>query len=156
MNKLFITFALCLTAWLSYSQDTIVIVSEQRLIIPISINGSKEFALVDTGSTLNIINSDELKRLKLNKGFLIGDLNSRYSKESLYSLKNCKSVIGSIVYMQFGTSDISSAVNAIYDETGIEVVGILGTPAIRRLGMIIDLKRGIVTIKNEPNNLVDK
>jgi len=147
MNKLFITFALCLTAWLSYSQDTIVIVSEQRLIIPISINGSKEFALVDTGSTLNIINSDELKRLKLNKGFLIGDLNSRYSKESLYSLKNCKSVIGSIVYMQFGTSDISSAVNAIYDETGIEVVGILGTPAIKQLGMIIDLSRGMVTIK---------
>jgi len=156
MNKLFITFALCLTAWLSYSQDTIVIASEQRLIIPISINGSKEFALVDTGSTLNIINSDELKRLKLSKGFLIGDLNSRYSKEALYSLKNCKTIIGGRFYMQFGTSDISSAVNAIYDETGIEVVGILGTPAIRQLGMIINLPGGIVTIKNEPNNLADK
>lgn len=147
MNKLFITLAFCLTAFLSYSQDTIVIVSEQRLIIPISINGSSEFVLVDTGSTLNIINSDELKRLKLNKGFLIGDLNSKYSKEALYSLKNCNSFIGGKNYMQYGTSDISSAVNAIHEETGIEVVGILGTPAIRQLGMIIDLPRGIVTIK---------
>ena len=148
MNKLFITLAFCLTAWLSYSQDTIAIVAEQRLIIPISINGGKEFVLVDTGSTLNIIDSDELKRLKLDKGFLIGDLNSRYSNEALYSLKNCKAIIGGRLYMQFGTSDISSAVNAIYDETGIEVVGILGTPAIKQLGMIIDLKRGIIILNN--------
>ena len=41
-------------------------------------------------------------------------------------------------------------------ETGIEVVGILGTPAIKQLGMIIDLSGGIVTIKAEANNLADK
>lgn len=156
MNKLFITFLLCLSFYSSYAQDTIKIVSEQRVIIPIKINGSEEFILVDTGSTLNIISSDGLKRLRLNKGFLIGDLNSRYSKEALYSLKNCKAYVGNSIYMQFGTCDISSAIKAIYDETGIKIAGILGTPAIKQLGIIIDLSRGIVTIKLEPNNLADK
>ena len=44
----------------------------------------------------------------------------------------------------------------IKPETGIKIVGILGTPGIKQLGMIIDLSRGIVTIKSEPNNLADK
>lgn len=156
MNKLFITFLLCLSFYPSYPQDTVKIVSEQRVIIPIEINNSKEFILLDTGSTLNIIDSDELKRLKLNKSFLIGDLDSKYSTEALYSLNNCKAYVGNSIYMQFGTCDISSAIKAIYDETGIKIAGILGTPAIKQLGMIIDLSRGIVTIKNEPNNLADK
>ena len=154
MIKLFITFALCLTAWLSYSQDTIMIASEQRAIITVDINGNKEFMLVDTGSTLNIIDSDELRRLKLNKGFLIGDINSRYSNEALYSLKNCKTIIGNSIYMQYGTSDISSAINAIHEETGIKIAGILGTPAIKQLGMIIDLSRGIVTINKNSETTV--
>ena len=47
----------------------------------------------------------------------------------------------------FYSVDISASCQSIEAETGIEVVGILGTPAIKELGMIIDLSRGIVTIK---------
>ena len=146
MNKLFLSFIGCLLFSSSYSQDTIKILSEQRVIIPITINDSEEYILVDTGSTLNIINSNDLKRLKLNKGFLIGVLESKYSKDDLYSLKNCKSFIGTKQYMQYGTSDISNAVKAILIDTDIKIAGILGTPAIKELGMVIDLRRGIVTL----------
>lgn len=47
----------------------------------------------------------------------------------------------------FYSVDIDAVCKSMEAETGIEVVGILGTPAIRQLGMIIDLRRGIVTIK---------
>ena len=55
--------------------------------------------------------------------------------------------LGGINVYQFVMVDISELTDNIFQSTGIEVVGILGTPAIKELGMIIDLSRGIVTIK---------
>jgi len=147
MNRLLLIVLILSVPFLAHTQDTIRIVSEKRVIIPIEINGSNEYVLLDTGSTLNIINASELKRLNLNKSFLIGTLESNHSKDELYSLSNCKSVIARREYMQFGTANISSAVQSIRDDTGIEIVGIIGAPAIKELGMVIDLNKGIITIK---------
>ena len=47
---------------------------------------------------------------------------------------------------------------AIKSETNLKsletIAGILGTPAIKELGMIIDLSRGIVTIKKKSETTV--
>ena len=49
----------------------------------------------------------------------------------------------------FYSVDIEASRKSMEAETGIEVAGILGTPAIKELGMVIDLRRGIVTLKPE-------
>ena len=47
---------------------------------------------------------------------------------------------------QFVMINLSSITDNILQATGIKIAGILGTPAIKELGMVIDLSRGIVTI----------
>ena len=47
---------------------------------------------------------------------------------------------------QFVMINLSSITDNILLVTGIKISGILGTPAIKELGMVIDLSRGIVTI----------
>ena len=47
---------------------------------------------------------------------------------------------------QFISSDLTVIRESILQSTGIKIAGILGTPAIKELGMVIDLSRGIVTI----------
>jgi len=151
---LLIFSAFCLS---SYCQDDIQIISERRVIVEVTVNGMQAFMLLDTGSTLNLINEKELKSFGIKKSFYIGEMSSMHSESAIYSLKNCKLKIGNSEYMQFGCSNLSNAVNGIYEDTGIEISGILGTPAIKELGMIIDLSRGIVTIKNKASNaLVNK
>ena len=50
---------------------------------------------------------------------------------------------------QFISSDLTVIRESILQQTGIKIAGILGTPAIKELGMVIDLRRGIVTLKPE-------
>ena len=50
---------------------------------------------------------------------------------------------------QFVMINLSSITDNILQATGIKIAGILGTPAIKELGMVIDLRRGIVTLKPE-------
>ena len=47
---------------------------------------------------------------------------------------------------QFVMINLSSITDNILRVTGIKIAGILGTPAIKELKMVIDLSRGIVTI----------
>lgn len=42
--------------------------------------------------------------------------------------------------------NVSSISGNILQVTGIKIAGIIGTPAIKELGMIIDLRRGIVAL----------
>ena len=50
---------------------------------------------------------------------------------------------------QFVMINLSSITDNILQATGIKIAGILGTPAIKELGMVIDLSRGIMTLKSE-------
>ena len=45
--------------------------------------------------------------------------------------------------------DITSLQESILSETRIEIDGIIGVAGIKELGMIIDLRRGLVTLKPE-------
>ena len=47
---------------------------------------------------------------------------------------------------QFISSDLTVIRESILQSTGIKIAGIIGTPAIKELGMVIDLRRGIITL----------
>ena len=55
---------------------------------------------------------------------------------------------------QFAATDIEMVVHSIEHNTGIKIAGIIGTPAIKELGMVIDLSRGIVTINKNSETTV--
>lgn len=152
--KAFILFTFLTFSLFSYCQNYFPILSEKRVIIEVDINGKQAFVLIDTGSTLNLINEKDINYFGIKKSFYIGDLANMYSDSPIYSLKNCKLKIGSSEYMQFGSVDLNNIILNIEEDTGIKVSGILGTPAIKELGMVIDLSRGIVTINKNSKTTV--
>ena len=73
---------------------------------------------------------------------------------AVYTIKNVNVNVKNRNASTFYSVDIESSCKSIDAETGIEVAGILGTPAIKELGMVIDLSRGIVTINKNSDTTV--
>ena len=71
------------------------------------------------------------------------------AKTTMWQLLECDVRFQGTNVYQFAATDIEMVVYSIEHNTGIKIAGILGTPAIKELGMVIDLRRGIVTLKPE-------
>lgn len=131
-----------------FSQDTIRFICEETPIIEILINGEKYNVLVDTGSSINILSKGVVKQNKMRlRTYYSGNIQSATTEVRARHVDKAKITLGGESIYQFVMVDIEDLSNNILQSTGIKIVGILGTPAIKQLGMIIDLSRGIVTIK---------
>lgn len=138
------------------AQNDFLLKSYDRPIIEATINGNDCYLLIDTGSSLNIVDFSQLDDLEVKRRFKIGDAMSVAGGSVLWQIFQVPIIVKERTVSQFISSDLTVIRESILQSTGIKIVGILGTPAIKQLGMIIDLSRGIVTIKSEPNNLADK
>ena len=140
----------------AYSQNDFILLSRDYPIIDVVVNGKRLAMLIDTGSDVNIVDSNVAKRCDavviptLNYGVGAG------SNFDLHDVKNLTCSVKNRIVAGFIATEITDAFKPIEAKTGIKISGILGTPAIKQLGMIIDLSRGIVTIKADTNNLADK
>jgi len=130
-----------------YGQNDFILLSRDYPIIDVVVNGKRLAMLIDTGADVNIIDYDVAKRCDavvvptLNYGVGAG------SNFDLHDVRNLTCLVKNRIVAGFIATEITDAFKPIEAKTGIKVVGILGTPAIKQLGMIIDLPRGIVTIK---------
>lgn len=113
-------------------------------IIEIKVDGNLFCVLIDTGSGINILDERIVKvkdvvaaESTINSFAGYFNLNGLYTKKCDYN--------GRLI-SKFLVGDIKHALKQISIKTKADVVGILGTPAIKELGMVIDLSRGIVTI----------
>ena len=141
---------ICLLLMLSsclFAQKPIHLLSTDRPVISVEINGIKCNMLLDTGSSLNIIDINCVNDLGIKKKHAIGDINSASGKSIVYRLGNFTTKILDTDITQFVGMGIETVSESVDGSTGIKISGILGTPAIKELGMIINLSRGIVTIK---------
>ena len=130
-----------------YSQTHIMIESDKRPLIEVSINGVKRSMLIDTGSSLNIVDTNQLLDLGIKKRFKMASAYSIFGKATMWHLLEIRVSLGNIEIYQFTATDLEPIVQSIEHNTGIKIAGILGTPAIKELGMVIDLNKGIITIK---------
>lgn len=138
------------------AQNDFLLKSYDRPIIEATVNGNDCYLLIDTGSSLNIVDFSQLDDLGIRRRFKMGDAVSIAGGTILWQIFQVPVIVKSRNVTQFIASDLTAVRESILQSTGIKISGILGTPAIKQLGMIIDLSRGIVTIKCEPNNLADK
>ena len=130
-----------------FSQDKIYLESDSRPIVEVVVNGVRTSMLIDTGSSLNVIDVNQLTNLGIKKRFKMSSANAVFGKTTMWQLLECDVRFQGINVYQFAATDIEMVVHSIEHNTGIKIAGILGTPAIKELGMVIDLSRGIVTIK---------
>lgn len=152
MKKLIILFLLFSSA--GFAQNDFLLLNRTRPLIEVFVNGKKTAMLVDTGSSMNIICSKKLDRYGIDSKNVNRSVNTISGKSNVFLISKTDIVVKDRQLFNFYSVDISASCQSIEAETGIEVVGILGTPAIKELGMIIDLSRGIVTIKKNSETLV--
>ena len=127
----------------------IALARSDRPVVETVINGRLAYMMIDTGSSLNILDVNTLHSLGIKKKYTIGEVSSASNMCNIYRIGNSKITIGECEITQFVGMDLESVSKSVFGSTGIKIVGILGTPAIKQLGMIIDLSRGLVTIKSD-------
>ncbi len=137
-----------------FSQEKTYFESDSRPIVEVVVNGVRTSMLVDTGSSLNIIDVNQLTNLGIKKRFKMSSANAVFGKTTMWQLLECDVRFQGINVYQFAATDIEMVVHSIEHNTGIKISGILGTPAIKELGMVIDLSRGIITINKNGTTTV--
>lgn len=128
------------------AQNDFLLKSYDRPIIEATINGNDCYLLIDTGSSLNIVDFSQLDDLGIKRRFKIGDAMSIAGGSVLWQIFQVPIIVKERTVNQFISSDLTVIRESILQSTGIKIAGILGTPAIKDIGMIIDLRRGIVTL----------
>lgn len=130
------------------SQKKIYFESDTRPIVEVVVNGVVTSMLVDTGSSLNIIDTNQLLNLGIKKRFKMSSASAVFGKTTMWQLLECDVRFHGFNIYQFAATDIEMVVQSIEHNTGIKIAGIIGAPAIKELGMIINLKQGVITIKD--------
>jgi predicted aspartyl protease len=128
------------------AQNDFLLKSYDRPIIEATINGNDCYLLIDTGSSLNIVDFSQLDDLGIKRSFKIGDAMSIAGGSVLWQIFQVPIIVKERTVNQFISSDLTVIRESILQSTGIKIAGIIGTPAIKELGMVIDLRRGIVTL----------
>ena len=131
------------------AQNDFLLKSYDRPIIEATINGNDCYLLIDTGSSLNIVDFSQLDDLGIKRRFKIGDVVCIAGGSVLWQIFQVPINVKGRQVNQFISSDLTVIRESILQSTGIKIAGILGTPAIKELGMVLDLRRGIVTLKPE-------
>ena len=144
MKKLIIMLLISVTC---YGQNDYVLKNRNTPIIEAVINGVTVNMLIDTGASVNIINSESVYKFKGVKLYGEKHLVTVGSNTRANSLRNIEALIKGRAVTDFITLDLTSLQASIQAETRLEIDGIIGVNGIKQLGMIIDLSRGIVTIK---------
>lgn len=120
-------------------------VSETRLIVEGKVNNKTAYFLVDTGASAGLMDYDQRKDYGLevgNKyyGTLVG------AGGELKNVKVCSTFaeVGGKTIPQFLLADISEVVKSIKKETGVEILGIIGLPQMKLIGMNIDANDNLI------------
>lgn len=125
------------------------IISDKRPIIEVSVNGIKVPMLVDTGSSLGILDINKEEELSFSlKSKLPGVITGMggSSESPAYHVRDCVIDVAGVKLYQFIATDISGIVDSIRRETGIEISGIIGFTQIQMSEMKIDLDNKIIKI----------
>ena len=122
--------------------------SEKRLIVKGNINDKSAYFLIDTGASLGLIDDNQIKKYDLVvgkpfNGSVIG------AGGEIANPKRCNSflTIGDKQISQFLLVDLENIVDSIKRETGIKILGIIGLPQMKMVGIQIDTNDNLIIIE---------
>lgn len=122
--------------------------SDKRLIVECDVGGKTANFLIDTGASLGLIDDNQRKKYNLiigrkYNGTIIGaggELNNLSMCDTFVKLKD-RSI------SQFILTDISGIVDSIKRETGINILGIIGLPQMKFVGIQIDTNDNMILLE---------
>lgn len=127
--------------------------SLSKPIIKAEINGKKGLFLVDTGSSISIINASSLNYYHLKE---VG-ANEQHRKAVGFSgnrafikrIKNVRVILeGEFDHTEFYSIKLDPIVESIEMETNLRITGIIGTDLLRKYDGIINYKKRNITLIN--------
>lgn len=147
MKAIILLLSISFMPYKLYAQNDYLMLTRTRPLIEVTVNGKKCAMLIDTGSSINILCTSKLARYGVDKNLAKNYTKTISGVREVYTINKIDVAVKGRAVSLFYSVDIDAVCKSMEAETGIEVVGILGTPAIKQLGMVIDLPGGIVTIK---------
>ena len=147
MNRVLYIFVLISS--FANAQNDFLLESYDRPIMEATVNDQTVYVLIDTGSSLNVLDIEALDKLGVEKRFKMNRVVTLGAEHDMLHIRKAEISVKARRVTQFIASDIRVIRESILRATGIKIAGIIGTPAIKELGMVIDLRRGIVTLKPE-------
>lgn len=113
--------------------------SEKRPIIKGKVGDKEAYFLLDTGASLSLINKDKAKKFELIKGKKFpGTIVGAGGEIEDCCYCNSFVEIGNKKIAQFILTDIDAVRQSIKRETGIEILGIIGYPQMKFLGITLN------------------
>ena len=115
-------------------------IAKKRLIIEAQVNGKAANFLIDTGASVAIMDSNQRKKFDLKEGRKFGSTIVGAGGE-MRNVRHCETFayFEGRAIPQFLLADISSVVESIEKETGVEILGIISLPQMSIIGMNIDV-----------------
>ena len=128
--------------------ETICSKSDRRLIVECIVNGKTANFLIDTGASIGLIDKNKTNKYDLSigrkyNGTVIGaggEIENPYICDTVIKIED-------MVINQFLLVDISNIVDSIKRETGITILGIIGLPQMKFIGMNIDTNDNLIILE---------
>lgn len=123
-------------------------VSDERLLIPVKVNGKIVYFLVDTGASVSLVDIKQKDKLGYKLGReLASTIIGAGGEFSCYHTKDLDVDFRGHKMYQFVAGNIDSVKSSIKKETDYEIFGILGLPQMKSIGLIIDTAKSKVYFK---------
>lgn len=131
--------------------DQQISVVNNRLLLPIKVNGKSVYFLVDTGASIALVDITKQKELKFKLGSQLagGLVGAGGEINEVYHVKDLDVDFNGHKIFQFVATNIDGVKASIKRETDYEIFGILSLKQMQDLGMIIDTASGNVYFKEK-------
>lgn len=153
--KASLLLSLLLCSLFTFGQDVehIKMVSYNKPIVKVELNGKKAYFLLDTGSDISIINSKDLKKYDLEEMKVYTEGARAISfNGNISSVMKVKSALVSLAdnfdHTSFFSMDLSSLSDVIESKTSVRISGILGADLLLKYHCIIDYSQRQITMVN--------
>ena len=128
---------------------------KHKPIVEMTINNTKTWVLLDTGSDITILDIKSKKKLGFstlaNAGRTVPGLGS--SNNRLYRAKNVTLKFGDTpLYGPMYAFDLTNVAESIETRTGKRITAIIGTSLMQSYGFVIDICNNSVVMYNQKNN----
>lgn len=162
MKTLIISWLILSAPFSEYEYEYIKIFNLHRKpIVEATLNGQKAYFLLDTGSDITMLNKDEKNkygfklRIRENENHAAVGIGGKTTE--LTSVYQVHLKLGSTrIVTSYLAYDMSDIIQAIDQNSGVKISGIIGSDAMKRYGIIIDYKNKVVGVPISKKAAEDK
>ena len=125
---------------------------EKTPIVKGTLNGKEAYFIIDSGASISVLDDNQADDYLFTLGYSEGDISGYGGQSSPRSTSEVDINIGGVDFSfrlgLYRSQDIQNVVDAIKENGGIEIVGIIGSNVMKDLGIIIDYSSNALYIKD--------